>query len=48
MVRAGEESGKLSETFNYLADYLDRSYDLASKAENALIYPLFVVTVFLA
>ncbi|MEK7101880.1 MAG: type II secretion system F family protein [Patescibacteria group bacterium] len=46
MVRAGEESGKLSETFNYLADYLDRSYDLASKAENALIYPLFVVTVF--
>lgn len=46
MVRAGEESGKLSETFNYLADYLDRSYDLVSKAENALIYPIFVVAVF--
>lgn len=46
MVRAGEESGKLSETFMYLADYLDRSYDLISKAENALIYPAFVVTVF--
>jgi type IV pilus assembly protein PilC len=46
MVRAGEESGKLSETFNYLADYLDRSYDLVSKAENALIYPIFVVVVF--
>ena len=48
MVRAGEESGKLSETFNYLADYLDRSYDLISKAENALIYPLFVIGVFFA
>ncbi len=48
MVRAGEESGKLSETFNYLADYLDRSYDLVSKAENALIYPIFVVMVFFA
>jgi len=46
MVRAGEESGKLSETFNYLADYLDRSYDLISKAENALIYPVFVIAVF--
>ena len=48
MVRAGEESGKLSETFLYLADYLDRSYDLISKAENALIYPAFVVAVFFA
>ena len=48
MVRAGEESGKLSETFNYLADYLDRSYELVSKAENALIYPVFVIGVFFA
>ena len=46
MVRAGEESGKLSETFMYLADYLDRSYDIISKAKNALIYPAFVVVVF--
>ncbi len=46
MVHAGEESGKLSETFVYLADYLDRSYELVSKAENALIYPAFIITVF--
>lgn len=46
MVRAGEESGKLSQTFGYLADYLDRSYDVVSKAENALIYPVFVIVVF--
>ena len=48
MVRAGEESGKLSETFIYLADYLDRTYDIVSKAENALIYPVFVIGIFFA
>lgn len=47
MVRAGEESGKLSETFGYLADYLDRSYEVVSKAQNALIYPAFVIGVFI-
>src|SRR3989344_7486772 len=46
MVRSGEESGKLSETFVYLADYLDRSYDIISKTENALVYPAFVLVVF--
>lgn len=48
MVRAGEESGKLDETFNYLADYLDRTYEVTSKAKNALIYPAFVIFVFIA
>lgn len=43
MVRAGEESGKLSEAFTYLADYMDRTYALSSRAQNALIYPAFVV-----
>ncbi|HWH07405.1 MAG TPA: type II secretion system F family protein [Candidatus Paceibacterota bacterium] len=48
MVRAGEESGKLSETFGYLADYLDRTYEVMNKAQNALIYPAFVIGVFVA
>lgn len=48
MVRAGEESGKLDETFNYLADYLDRNYAVTSKAKNALIYPAFVIFTFCA
>ncbi len=48
MVRAGEESGKLDETFGYLADYLERSYEIVSKARNALIYPAFVFTAFIA
>lgn len=47
MVRSGEESGKLSETFVYLADYLDRTYEVVNKAQNALIYPAFVVVTFI-
>lgn len=47
MVRSGEESGKLSETFGYLADYLDRTYAVVTKAQNALIYPAFVIGVFI-
>lgn len=47
MVRAGEESGKLNEVFAYLADYLDRQYALNSKTKNALIYPAFVIGVFI-
>jgi type IV pilus assembly protein PilC len=47
MVKAGEESGKLDETFNYLADYLDRTYELMSKAKGALIYPAFVIMTFI-
>lgn len=46
MVKAGEESGKLNETFEYLAQYLDRQYNLTSKTRNALIYPAFVIVVF--
>ena len=46
LVRSGEESGSLDKSFSYLADYLDRSYEIATKARNALIYPAFVVSVF--
>ncbi|MBI2476462.1 MAG: type II secretion system F family protein [Candidatus Taylorbacteria bacterium] len=48
MVHAGEEAGKLDETFGYLADYLERSYEIVAKAQNALIYPAFVVVVFIS
>jgi type II secretory pathway component PulF len=46
MVKAGEESGKLNETFLYLAEYLDRTFELSSKVRGALIYPAFVVVTF--
>lgn len=47
MVKSGEESGKLAEAFTYLADYLERSYTLVTRARNALIYPIFVVLSFI-
>lgn len=48
MVRAGEEAGKLDETFSFLADYMDRNYEITQKAHNALIYPAFITFTFLA
>ncbi len=47
MVRSGEESGKLDETLSFLADYLDRTYAVNTKARNALIYPAFVIFTFI-
>ncbi len=47
MIKAGEESGRLNEVFMYLAEYLDRTYEVMSKARNALIYPAFVVATFI-
>ncbi|OGG50040.1 hypothetical protein A2763_03795 [Candidatus Kaiserbacteria bacterium RIFCSPHIGHO2_01_FULL_54_36] len=47
MVRSGEESGKLDETFTFLADYLDRNYELTQKARNALVYPAFIMLTFI-
>ena len=46
MVRAGEESGKLNESFSYLADYLERNYELNQKVKKAMTYPAFVVGTF--
>ncbi len=48
MVRAGEESGRLDEILLFLADYLDRTYEVTQKAKNALIYPSFVISTFFA
>lgn len=47
MVKAGEESGKLNEAFLYLADYMDRDYELRQKIKKALTYPSFVIGTFI-
>jgi len=47
MVRAGEEAGKLSESFVFLADHLERTYEVTMKARNAMIYPVFVIVTFI-
>lgn len=43
MVKAGEASGKLSEALNYLADHLEREYNLKAKLKGAMSYPLLIV-----
>ncbi len=48
MVRSGEESGRLDEVFLFLADYLDQTYAVTSKAKNALIYPAFIIFTFVS
>jgi type IV pilus assembly protein PilC len=44
MVRSGETSGKLDEVLNYLADQLEKDYDLSSKIKGAMIYPIFILS----
>lgn len=46
MVLTGEETGRLEETFEHLAEYLDRTYAVTSKAKNALVYPAFIIGTF--
>ncbi len=44
IVRSGETSGKLDEVLNYLADEMEKNYDMTSKVRGAMIYPIFVLT----
>jgi len=43
VIRAGESSGKLDEVLNYLADEMEKDYDLMHKIRGAMIYPIFVL-----
>ncbi|HEB13698.1 MAG TPA: type II secretion system F family protein, partial [candidate division CPR3 bacterium] len=39
IVKSGEASGKLSDVLEYLADHLEREYELSSKIKGAMVYP---------
>jgi len=43
VVRSGETSGKLDEVLSYLADEMEKDYDMMSKIKGAMIYPVFVL-----
>lgn len=43
MVRAGEESGRLAESFEVIVYQMDRTYKLQKKVKGALIYPAIIV-----
>lgn len=44
LVRSGEAAGTVSESLSYLADQLEKDYDLRSKVKAALTYPGFVLS----
>lgn len=43
IIKSGETSGKLDEVLNYLADEMEKSYDMISKVKGAMIYPIFIL-----
>ncbi len=43
MVKAGEASGKLSESLSYLAEHVEKEYNLMSKIKGAMVYPLLIM-----
>ena len=43
MVKAGEVSGTLSESLEYLAEHLEREYHLTAKMRGALMYPSLII-----
>jgi len=43
MIRSGETSGNLDQTLLYLADQMEKDYDLMGKVKGAMIYPAFIV-----
>ncbi len=47
LVRSGEASGKVAESLSYLADQLEKDYDLRSKIKSAMTYPAFVLSALL-
>ena len=47
MVKAAEVTGRLSEVLDFLADYLEKQSILVGKIRNALVYPAFIVVLFI-
>ncbi len=44
LVRSGEASGHVAESLAYLADQLEKDYDLRSRVKSAMTYPGFVLS----
>lgn len=45
LVRSGEASGKIASTLYDISSHLEREYDVATQVKQAMIYPIFLVSV---
>ncbi len=43
MIKSGEASGSLSESLDYLAEHLEREYELTASIKGALVYPTLIL-----
>jgi type IV pilus assembly protein PilC len=48
MVKAGEESGTMEKSFDYLAKQLLASYELSQKVKSSMMYPMVIVAAMIA
>lgn len=48
VIKAGENSGTLADSLNYLSGQLRREADLSNKVKSALIYPIVVIVAMIA
>jgi len=48
VVRSGESSGNLQHSLNYLADHVEKAYELQRKIKSAMMYPGVILTAFAA
>ncbi|MFA5962303.1 MAG: type II secretion system F family protein [Parcubacteria group bacterium] len=46
IIKAGEASGNLKKSVEYVADNIERNYELTSKVKSAMMYPAIVLVVF--
>jgi type IV pilus assembly protein PilC len=47
MIRSGETSGQVEQVLNYLADQMEKDYDLISKVKGSMYYPAFIIVAML-
>lgn len=43
MIKSGETSGRLEEVLEYLADQMEKDYDLVARIKGAMIYPIVIL-----
>ncbi len=47
MVRSAEVTGRMEQTMNFLADYIEKEVGITSRIQNAMIYPAIMIVLFI-